>query len=202
MENLKFVETVTNFTNEFIQAKETFEKEACTIEEKIAIYDACYSVIKTFAALPEKNRFYFSPNWTHNYNGREYGFKYLSFYIYELFVELANKRYEPKERNMSNVMRLAHIIRKNENVSLGIALRKSYKNIERAGKLKTNSISEECRIISDICSLGQWNDIMKNYPALNQNLQGIKDKQRPKATAVWLIADILYYITNKIGYHG
>jgi hypothetical protein len=43
---------------------------------------------------------------------------------------------------------------------------------------------------------------MKNYPALNQNLQGIKDKQRPKATAVWLIADILYYITNKIGYHG
>jgi len=202
MENLEFQETVTNFTNEFIQAKETFEGEPCTAEEKLSIYDACFHVVKTFSGIPEENRFYFNPAWTHDHKGREFGFKYLSFYICELFKELASKRYYPKERNMSNVMKLAHVIRKNENVSLGIALRKSYKDIERAGKLKRNTIPEECRIISDICIIKQWNDLLKNYPALNQNLKKEKNKQRPKATAVWLVADILYYITNKIGYNG
>jgi len=103
---------------------------------------------------------------------------------------------------MKNVMLLAHVIRKEENVSLGIAMKKSYKNITYAGKLKMNTIYDECTIISDICFLKQWNDLIKNYPALNQNRKREKNKQRPKATAVWLVADILKYITNKIGYNG
>ena len=100
---------------------------------------------------------------------------------------------------MSTVMTMAHEYKRNGK-ELGAAMTKAYKVIERTGKLKKESILQECNAISSSCLLKNWNTIMPSYPALNKGLNGLDDNARPKAKAVVLVADILGPLCEIIGY--
>ena len=193
-------ETIDKFSAQLIEAKETFECELATKEEKQAIVDACSAIVRKFAGLQSKHRNFFHYKWDYEYQGRQFGFSYLSHYISALFVELARKRYEPiSKKNMSAVMTIAHEYKRNGK-ELSAAMTKAYTVVDRTGSLKTNSIQEECNVISSSCILGNWNSIMPNYPALNKGLDGLNDNARPKAKAVMLVADILGPLCTMIGY--
>lgn len=193
--------TIDKFAAQLISAKETFEGEQATKEEKSDIIEACAAIVRKFASLDIKHRNFFHYKWNHTYQGREYGFSYLSHYICQLFVELASKRYEPvSKKNMSVVMSLAHEYKRNYNKDLGTAMTKAYTRIERSGQLKTDNIQTECNAISEACALGTWNTIMPYYPALNKGLDGFENNARPKAKAVMLVADILGPLCAMIGY--
>jgi len=192
--------TIDKFSAQLIDAKETFECELATNEEKQAIVDACSVIIRKFAGLQAKHRNFFHYKWDYEYQGRQFGFSYLSHYISALFVELARKRYEPRfKKNMSYVMTIAHEYKRNGK-ELGAAMTKAYTVVDRTGSLKTESIQEECNVISNSCILGLWNTKMPSYPALNKGLNGLDDNARPKAKAVMLVADILGPLAAMIGY--
>lgn len=193
-------ETIDKFSAQLIEAKETFEGEQSTKEEKKLIVDACSAIVRKFAGLQAKHRNFFHYKWDYEYQGRQFGFSYLSHYISALFVELARKRYEPKsKKDMSVVMTIAHSYKRNGK-DLGTAMTKAYTIVDRTGSLKGESIQDECNIISNSCILGLWNTKMPSYPALNKGLNGLDDNARPKAKAVMLVADILGPLCAMIGY--
>lgn len=193
-------QTIDKFAAQLILAKETYEGEQATTEERSDIYEACAAIVRKFAGMQAKDRNYFNYTWNSTFNGREYGFSYLSHYICQLFIELATKRYDPKtKKDMSYVMRTAHEFKRNGK-DLSAAMTKAYTVVERSGKLRTDSIQQECVDISTTCLLGKWNTIMPNYPALNRGVNGEADKARPKAAAVVIIADILGPLCTMIGY--
>ena len=184
-------ETIDKFSAQLIEAKETFENEQATKEEKKLILDACSAIVRKFAGLRKENRFYFEVIWDHAHQGKQFGFSYLSHYISELFIELARKRYEPVDKkNMSAVMTMAHEYKRNGK-ELSAAMTKAYNVIERTGKLRKEDMISECNDISATCIEGNWNNIMPNYPSLNKGLNGENNNARPKAKAVILIADML-----------
>jgi len=192
--------TIDKFAAQLIEAKEIFEGESATNEEKQAIVDACSAIIRKFAGLQAKHRNFFHYKWDYEYQGRQFGFSYLSHYISALFVELARKRYEPKsKKDMSYVMTMAHEYKRNGK-ELSAAMTKAYTIVDRTGSLKGDSIQQECNIISNSCILGLWNEKMPSYPALNKGLNGLDDNARPKAKAVMLVADILGPLCSMIGY--
>ena len=192
--------TIDKFAAQLISAKETFECESATNEEKQAIVDACSAIVRKFAGLQAKHRNFFHYKWDYEFQGRQFGFSYLSHYISALFIELARKRYEPiSKKNMSYVMTMAHEYKRNGK-ELSAAMTKAYTVVDRTGTLKTNSIQDECNTISSSCILGNWNSIMPYYPALNKGLNGLDDNARPKAKAVMLVADILGPLCAMIGY--
>jgi hypothetical protein len=193
-------ETIDKFSAQLIEAKETFEGELATKEEKQVIVDACSAIVRKFAGLQAKHRNFFHYKWDYEYQGRQFGFSYLSHYISALFVELARKRYEPiSKKNMSAVMTIAHSYKRNGK-ELSAAMTKAYTVVDRTGSLKTESIQEECNVISNSCILGLWNTKMPSYPSLNKGLNGLDDNARPKAKAVMLVADILGPLCAMIGY--
>ena len=194
-------ETIGKFTTMVISARETFEGEKLTFEEVMQTNNACTAIIRKFAGIEPCDRFFFHYKWDYTNEGRQYGFQYLSHYICALFVELATKRWEPKsKKDMSFVMKLAHSIKKDTGKDLSTAMTKAYTRIERSGRLRTDSIQSECRVISETCALGNWNDILPSYPCLNKSVDGLNDSSRPKAKAVQLCADILGPLCNMIGY--
>lgn len=193
-------ETIDKFSAQLIEAKEIFEGELATKEEKQVIVDACSAIVRKFAGLQAKHRNFFHYKWDYEYQGKQFGFSYLSHYISALFVELARKRYEPiSKKNMSAVMTIAHSYKRNGK-ELSAAMTKAYNVVDRTGTLKTDNIQEECNAISSSCILGKWNTIMPSYPSLNKGLNGLNDNARPKAKAVMLVADILGPLCAMIGY--
>lgn len=183
--------TIDKFAAQLINAKETFEGEQATKEEKQDIIDACSAIVRKFAGLRKENRFYFEVAWEHTHQGKQFGFSYLSHYISALFIELARKRYEPKsKKDMSYVMTMAHQYKRNGK-ELSAAMTKAYNVIEKTGKLRKENMISECNDISTTCIEGNWNNIMPNYPSLNKGLNGENNNARPKAKAVILIADML-----------
>jgi hypothetical protein len=191
--------TIGKFTALMVSAKELFEGEKMTTDEVIRLNTAVSVLIKKFSELDPKDRFFFHFKWEHQHNGRDYGFGYLANYIAALFLELAEKRYNPKVKNLSNVMRIAHQL-KRKGASQSVAMAKGYKIIERSGKLRTDSIQDECKDISETCAMGLWNGISTSYPCLMKGPDGRDNFAKPKAKAVQLIADFTYAITVMIGY--
>lgn len=193
--------TIGKFTASMITAIESFEGERLTADEVIRLNNVCGTLVRRFAAVEPKNRYFFHFKWEYILNERDYGFGYLSHYITRLFIELAKKRYEPvNKKDMSYVMKQAHNIKKIEGKDLGAAMTKVYKYIDRAGALRSDSISEECKMISDACLLDVWNSLMPNYPELCKGVDGRYNIGKPKAKAVQLVADILGPLTVMIGY--
>ena len=193
--------TIGKFVSALVKAREEFEGEQLSFEELMQMNTACSTIIRKFVSVDPKDRFFFHYKWEHINQGRDYGFGYLAHYLCELFKELSSKRWDPKSKNnMSHVMKMAHSIKKQSGKELGVAMTKAYQKIERTGSLRTDSIQQECRTISETCSLGLWNSIMPSYPCLNKGMNGADDMGRPKAKAIQIIADLLGPICTMIGY--
>ena len=100
-------------------------------------------------------------------------------------------------------MKIAHKLKREGRAKdQSAAMVKSYKIIERAGKLRTDSIQDECDDIIYTCEMGLWNNIQTHYPCLMTGMNGVYNISKPKKEAVILIAQITKHFCSFIGYKG
>jgi hypothetical protein len=195
-------QTIGKFTALMVRTIEEVEGEKPDFNYVMSINKACGVLVRRYATIEAKDRFFYHYAWEHRMNGLDYGFGYLAHYIVNLFKDLVAKRYEPvTKKNFSVVMKTAMAMkREGKAKDQSSAMVKAYKRIGRTGTLRTDSIQQECSNISETCLLGLWPGVLPSYPSLNCGMDGKEDNCIPKSKAVILIADITGTLAQILGY--